>query len=446
MTEFSQGPVMWQAIMAILIFAAAYVCMLIEKWDRTYTALGGALLMIVLGIVPMGKAFSTFANWHALLLFASLTVIAGIMEKTGLIAYAASAIIRKFRLKPFTILLSLSLLVAAISAVLDAFLAIAVIVPILLSATKMLKLSSVPFLIAVVLSANVGGAATLLGNMPNRMIGIAAGLTMGRFLVVLAPLVVILLLIVYVVMWLLYGKKLIVSDSHKRELLSLQPISYLTRDPVLLWGVSIAAVLTLLAFVLQGVLDWKASYIGAVGAAALLALDYKSIIHLVKSRDYRTVVQGVMETQVLFFLGLFIMVGGLAYAGVSGFVAARGLEISQGSIPFLTNLVLWLTSIGSAMMDTIPYVAAMLPVIQHTGFILADVGDISISPLWWSLIIGAAIGGSATLFGSTASMFAAGLAGQNGGGLSHRAYFIVAAPVSLLLLIVATIYFNLFLL
>ncbi|NEW04528.1 hypothetical protein GK047_00630 [Paenibacillus sp. SYP-B3998] len=446
MTEFSQGPVMWQSYMAIIIFAATYICILIEKWSRTYTVLGGALLMVLLGIVPIGKAISTYANWHALIFFISLFIISVVFQKNGLIAYLASAVIRKFRLQPLMIMLGLSLLAAVISAFVDGILAIAIIIPITLSTAKMLKLSPVPFLISIILSANIGGAASLLGNVPNRLIGAAAHLTMGQFLAALAPLVIVMLAVIYIAMWILYGKKMIVSDAHKRELLSLQPKSYLTQDRILLYGGNVVLALTVVAFALQGWLGWKTSYIGAASALVLLALDYKSLWRLVKSKNYRLVLNGLLESQILFFFGLFIMVGGLAYTGASGYVAMRGLEISQGSVPFLSMLVMWLTSFGSAMMDNIPYVAAMVPVIEQTGTLLSGVSDVAITPLWWSLLVGAAVGGSATLLGSTVSMFAAGIAAQDGGGLSQREYLIVAGPLSILLLIVATIYFNFFLL
>ncbi|MBD0381725.1 hypothetical protein ICC18_16500 [Paenibacillus sp. WST5] len=437
---------MWQAILGILIFAAAYVSLLVEKWNRNYTVLGGALLMVLLGIVPIGKAVSTYANWHALILIASLFIISGIFQKTGLIAYSTSAIIHKFRLQPFTIILGLSVLAAVTSALLDALLAVAVIVPVVLKITKMMKLSPVPFLISIVISANIGGAATVLGNIPNRMVGAVEPLTMGQFLIALAPLALIMLGIVYMGLWLFYGKRMIVAETYKREPLNFQPSSYLATDRTLLIGGSAVAAVTLVAFVLQGILGWKASYIGAGGAVALMIVDYKEIVRIMKGKDYRSVLQGVMDSQIVFFFGLFIMAGGLAHAGISGFIAARGLEISQGSVTFLSMLVLWLTSFGSAMMDNIPYVAAMIPVIDHAGEMLSGVNNVPVTPLWWSLLIGAAIGSSATLLGSIAGMFTAGLAEQDGIRFSQRDYFIVAAPLSLVLLIVSTIYINVFLL
>ncbi|KRE36676.1 SLC13 family permease [Paenibacillus sp. Soil724D2] len=446
MTEFSQGPALWQAIAALIIFAAAYVCILIEKWDRMYTALGGALLMIIMGIVPLSKAVTSYANWHVLLLIISLFVISGVFQKTGIIAYSATYILRKFRIQPITILLSLSVLSAIISALLDGLLAIAVLVPILLKTTKLMKLSPVPFLISILLSVNIGGAATLMGNMPNRMIGAAENISAGEMLLKLGPLVIILLALVYLVIWLIYGKKMIVAETYKRELLTLQPSSYLVSDRGFFAGSCLITLLTLIALLLQGVLGWNASYIAACGAVALLALNYKELVQLVKRRDYLSIWQGLKETQLLFFFGLFIMIGGLTYAGITGFIAVRGLEISQGNIPFLSILLLWLTGFGSAMMDYIPYTAAMIPVVDHMGSTLQSAAGIStVSSLWWSLIVGTAIGSGVTLLSSMTSMYAAALSDQEGGGLTHRGYMIVAAPISLLLFIAATIYFKLFL-
>lgn len=446
MTEFSQGPALWQAIAALIIFVAAYVCILIEKWDRMYTALGGAALMLLLGIVPVGKALTTYANWHVIIFLISLFVIASLFQKTGVIAFAASKLIRVFRLQPFTILVSLSILAAVTSALLNALLAIAIIVPILLKTTKMMKLSPVPFLISVILSVNLGGAATLMGNWSNRLIGATEHVTTGQMLLKVGPLVILMLAIVYFTIWFLYGRKMIIPETYKREVLSLQPGAYLAEDRVQFLGGCIIAGATLVAFLLQGILGWQASYIAAGGAVGLLALNYNDLVQLFKKRDYRSVWSGVLETQGLFFLGLFIMVGGLTYAGISGFIAVRGLELSQGSVSFLSILLLWLTGFGSSVVDYVPYTAAMIPVIEHLGTELQSFSQASIQPLWWSIIVGTAIGSGVTLFGSIPNMYAAALTEQEGGGLNARNYFMIAGPISLVLCIVATIYFKLFLL
>lgn len=140
------------------------------------------------------------------------------------------------------------------------------------------------------------------------------------------------------------------------------------------------------------------------------------------------------------------MVGGLTHAGISGFIAVRGLELSQGSVSFLSILLLWLTGFGSSVVDYVPYTAAMIPVIEHLGTEIQSFSQTSIQPLWWSIVVGTAIGSGVTLFGSISNMYAAALTEQEGGGLNSRNYFMVAGPISLVLFIVATIYFKLFLL
>ncbi|GFZ85917.1 membrane protein [Paenibacillus marchantiophytorum] len=447
MMEFSQGPVLWQAIAAVVIFAAAYIFILIERWERMYTALGGAVLMIVLGIVPIGKALTTYANWRVLMLLASLFIIAGLFQKTGLISYGASRMIRKFRLQPFTILVGLSLLTAISSALWDSLVAIAVIVPIVMKTAKMMKVSPVPFLISVLLSAHIGGASTLMGNLPNRLIGEAVDISAADMLLNIGPLSLILLAFVYIVMWFLYGKRMIIAETGKRELLSLQPASYLTDDRTYLIGGSLIASLTLLALLLQNLLGWHASYIAASGAILFSLLNYKSIVGLAKQKDWLAAWITIKDSQLLFFFGLFVMVGGLIHAGFTGLIAVKGLELSQGNVPFLTNLLLWLTAFGSAMMDYIPYTAAMIPVVKDMSNVILSYSSFTTAmPLWWSLLIGTAIGSGVTLLSSTTSMYAAVLSDQEGGGLTQRNYFLVAAPISLLLCIIATIYFNLFLL
>ncbi len=260
MTEFSQGPALWQAIAALIIFAAAYVCILIEKWDRMYTALGGAALMLIIrhcssrqGSYKLRELACSYYFSQAYLLFPAF------FRKQELFLISASHILRKFRLQPLTLLLSFSLLAAIISALLDGLLAVVVIVPILLKTTKMMKLSPVPFLISMLLSVNIGGAATLMGNLPNRMIGAAENIISRGDVNKAVPLVLILLAIVYLVMWLIYRKEVDCSRSRINEsCLRLQPASYLAADRGFLVGSCLITGLTLLALLLQGVLGWNA--------------------------------------------------------------------------------------------------------------------------------------------------------------------------------------------
>lgn len=442
MTEFSLGPALWQAIAALLIFAAAYLCMLIEKWDRLYTALGGAALMLILGIVPLKKALTSYANWPILLFLVSLFIISSLFQKTGIISYLVSSIVRKYRLRALSLIICLSLLAALISALLDSLMAVVVIVPFIIMASKKMRLLPAPFLISMLLSVHIGGAATILGNLPSRLLGASGRVSAGAMFIKLLPLICLLLAIVYLIMWLVYRKKLIAAEAHMRELLSLQPSSYLSTNRGYVLGSSLITGATIVALCLHGVLAWSPAFIAACGAVALLIMNYKDFVNLVKNKEYDAVWHHLKESQLLFFLGLFIMVGGLIYSGITGFVGSRGLELSQGSIPFLSILLLWLTSFGAAMMDNIPFIAAMIPTVDHMEQML----EVSGQPLWWSLIVGTAIGSGVTLISSIASLYAASFTYFDGIKMKQLEYVRVAAPICLLLMLISTLYFKLFLL
>lgn len=442
MTEFSQGPAIWQAVAALIIFAAAYVCILIEKWDRMYTALGGACLMLILGIVPLQKALTSYANWPILIYLVSLFMISSLFQKTGIISYIVSSIVRKYRMRALTLIISLSLLAALISALLDSLMAVVVIVPFIIVASKKMRLLPAPFLISMLLSVHIGGAATIMGNIPSRMLGASGHISSGDMFIKLLPLICVLLAVVYLIMWLIYRKRLVAAEAYMRELLSLKPSSYLSANRGFVLGSSLITGLTIVTLSLHGVLAWSPAYIAASGALALLVMNYKDMLDLIKSKDYGTVWHHLKETQWLFFLGLFIMVGGLTYAGFSGFIGSRGLELSQGSIPFLSILLLWLNSFGAAMMDNIPFIAAMIPIVDHMEQLL----EVSTQTIWWALIVGSGIGSGVTLISSIASLYAASFTYYDGAKLKQSEYVVVAAPICLVLLLISTLYFKLFLL
>ncbi|RTE08266.1 SLC13 family permease [Paenibacillus whitsoniae] len=441
LTEFSQGPVLWQTVAALVIFAAAYLAILIEKWDRTYTALVGAVLMIALGIVPIQKALSGYANWPLVLYIASLFILSALIGQTGVLAYAASGMLRKFRLRPIAVLISVSLLAALVAACFDSLIAVALFVPFLLKTSKMMKITPVPFIISVLISVHIGGAATIMGNLPNRLIAGGGRMTPGQLVLQLAPLVLLLLAVLYLIMWGLYRNKLIVAETYKRELLRLTPSSYLNADRnFVVIGTTVIA-LTLIALMLHRLLGMQPAYVAAIGAVLALAANYKAVVQTAVKKDYRALWHTFRDMQVLYFLGLFIMAGGLTYSGIAGFFAYRGLEMSQGSVSFLSTLLLWLTGFGSAMMDEVPYITAMMPIVDS----IREALEASVQPIWLALIIGSAIGGSATLISSVTNMVAASLSEQEGGGLTQRGYVAVALPVCLILIGVATLYFRLFL-
>jgi Na+/H+ antiporter NhaD/arsenite permease-like protein len=440
MNEFTQGPVMWQTIASVIIFAAAYVLVLAEIWNRTYVALTGAILMLVLGVVPIQKAFAEYINWNALFLLIGLYIISNFFRKTGVFSFLAAHLIGRTAAKPLSLLLILASIAGVGSALFDGLLVIVALVPFTLHAVRILKISSVPFVAAEIVMANIGGMATLIGNTSNRLIGTYAGFTFLHFLTVIGPLVFLFMLVTLTLLGWMYRKQFQVSSDRKKELLRIQASDYLI-DGLLLFRGTIVSVLILLGFLLQGVLGVQSGTIALAGALLIVLVDYKEIGRIFKQRDYERWLHGIIDSQVLFFAGLFIMVGGLIYSGVSGYAAVKWIEITQGSLPFAAMMLLWITGLGSATVDSIPFVAAMLPVLKKTGSAFGQ--D---EALWWSLAMGAGIGGAGSLLGSTMNMVAAGLAQEEGERLTHWQYFKISGMITVLMMALASIYLSVFLL
>jgi Na+/H+ antiporter NhaD/arsenite permease-like protein len=445
MNEFSQGPVLWQTIACILIFAAAYVLILAEVWNRTYIALAGALLMLGLGLVPFQQAFTEYISWNTLFLLAGLYIVSNFFRKTGLFSFVAAHLIRRTSAKPLSVLLLLGLISAVGCAFFDGILVIVALVPFTINAARILKVSSVPFVVAVILMANLGGMATWIGNAPNRLIGTYADFTFVHIIFALGPLVAGLMIVVLASLAWIYRKQFVVAEDRKQHLLSLPTSDYVADRQLLIKG-GIVAGLMLLGFILQGNLRIQAGMIALAGALLICIVDYKDMNRILKQRDYVRLFHGIIDSQFLFFMGLFIMVGGFVNLGVSGFAAARWVEITQGSLPFAALFLLWITGLGSAAVDSIPYTAAMLPIVKEAGQLLGLTSGRSMDALWLALSIGAGIGGGGTLMGSYLNMVAAGIADEEGERLSQWGYFKIAGLLTLLMLVVATIYLNIFLL
>ncbi|MCD1258243.1 hypothetical protein B5M42_005235 [Paenibacillus athensensis] len=445
MTDVTRDPAMWQPICALLIFAAAYVLFVIEKWNRSLVALGGALLALALGLFPLKAGFASYFSGQLLLLLVSMYVISVCLHQTGLLAAAASAIVRKTRARPMAIALWLSLLAALGAALTDALVVIAALTPLSLETAKRLRLSPMPLLVGQIMSACIGGGATLLGSGHSRIIGAAASGSFLHYAAALAPLMALLLLIVLLAVRLLYGRKLLASEANKRELLALQPHDQLAERSVTLPSLLIG-LLVLAALLLSGWLGWQAAYIAAAGAAALAAVQYREWLAPLRSRDYRTALRTVSDSGLIFYFGLLIMAGALGWTGVGRFLADRALELSQGSVPLLSLLTLWLSTLGGAVLEHVPLAAAAATVVQDMGRQLQQAGIGSADPLWWALSAGISLGGGATLLSSYAGMAAAGMASAQSAGFRHVDYVKAALPLSLLLLLVASLYFKLFLL
>ncbi len=417
------------AIAAALIFIAVYAIIISEKIDRTVTALTGAALMVLIGILDQEEAFHKI-DFNTLGLLISMMVIVFITQRTGVFQFLAIKACKVSKGEPWLIIALLSLITGVLSAFLDNVTTILLILPITLSVAKDLRLNPIPFIISEVFASNVGGTATLIGDPPNIMIGAKAGLGFMEFIKNDAPVILPMLFITTVTFVLIYRKQLHTKDEYKKKILELKENEAI-KDHVLLRKCLIVLGLTILGFILHGFLHVESSTVAITGAVVLMLIAKVKIEHVFKEVEWKTI---------FFFAGLFMLVGGIEKAGILKMMAQGVIDLTGGNMFATTLAILWVSAIASAFIDNIPFVATMIPLIQALGTLgISDLG-----PLWWALSLGACLGGNGTIIGASANVIASGMAEEAGYKITFGGYFKVAFPVMLVTIAISTVYLVVF--
>ena len=416
-------------LLAGIIFIIMYVFIASEKINRTVVAMLGSLLMVLTGIITQEKAIHHI-DFNTLGLLIGMMIIVAITGQTGVFNYIAIYAAKVAKGEPKRILIILALITAVCSAFLDNVTTVLLIVPITISITKKLKVDPIPFLITQIIASNIGGTATLIGDPPNIMIGSAVKeLTFLAFIQNLAPIAVINLIVVVGILSFLYRKKLMAQDSLKAEIMKLEPEAEIKDRRLLKKSLGIL-MLTLLGFFMHQSLNLESSTIALTGGFLLLATVGK------KHNFIESVLEKIEWGTIFFFIGLFIAVGALIETGIIKQIALYCFEITKGEVLETSLLVLWLSAIISAFLDNIPFVATMIPLIFDMG----NMGIVNLEPIWWSLALGACLGGNGTIIGASANLIVAAMAAEKGHNISFVKYLKVGFPVMLLTILISTIY------
>ncbi len=409
--------------LGLAIFVGTYVLIATERIHKTLAALAGGVLMVLLGIVSQEQAFEEI-DFNVIFLLAGMMILAGILRKTGVFGWLAVRAARLAGGDPYRILVVLSLITAVASAFLDNVTTVVLVGPITLFLAARLGMNPFPFLVSEILASNIGGAATLIGDPPNILIGSAAGLDFGEFLVVMAPLSVILL-IVYLVAarWLFRG--LLDADPDLRaSFLELDERAMITQ-PGLLRRSLVVLGLTLVGFLLHGALHLEPATIALAGAVVLMIVARENPDEILREVEWPTL---------FFFIGLFMLVAGVIEIGLIEAVASTIDDVTGGALAATSLLMLWISAVLSAIVDNIPYTATMIPVVAQLSE--AQPND----ALWWALAMGADLGGNATLIGASANVILAGMAEREGHPISFGQFLRFGLPVTLGTMVIATAY------
>ncbi|ORT99356.1 Na+/H+ antiporter NhaD type [Anaerovibrio sp. JC8] len=414
---------------AVVIFVAAYALIISEKVHRTIVGIVGAMLMILCGILSQEVAIHHI-DFNTLGLLIGMMTIVNITAETGLFNFLAIWAAQRVKANPMKLLLALALLTAVCSALLDNVTTVLLTVPVTFSITAQLKVDVKPFLIAQILASNIGGTATLVGDPPNIMIGSAVGLSFLDFIIHLTLPAIIIFIVTVFLLEMIYGKSLHTTPELQEQVMKLNAGKQISNKPLMKKCLAVLA-LTMSLFVAHSALGLESATAALSGAGLLLLITF--------TRDEEMIakVLGKVEwTAIFFFAGLFILVGGLVETGVIKWLAEEGIKITHGSVEGTAILILWMSAIASAFVDNIPFVATMIPLIKDMG----AMGLNNLEPMWWSLALGACLGGNGTLIGASANVVVASMAAQHGRQISFIGFMKIAFPLMILSIIISTAY------
>ncbi|ADL43094.1 Citrate transporter [Caldicellulosiruptor obsidiansis OB47] len=413
-------------ILAIVIFLLVYAFIVTEKIHRTIIALFGAGILLVFKIVSYEYAIHHAIDFNTLGLLIGMMIIVFITKRTGIFEYIAVKQVKLSKGNLIVMMILLSVVTAVASAFLDNVTTVLLIIPIVLSITEDLNISPLPFAISIIFASNVGGTATLIGDPPNIMIGSKAGLSFMDFVNNLTPAIFIILIITVLIFALIFKKQLKVDEELKEFFLKIDESEYIKDKKLLVKSLFVLG-LTIVGFILHDKLKLESSTIALFGASFLL---------LISGVDVKEVLEEVEWTTIFFFIGLFIIVGGLEITGVIDILAKAMLNITHNNPLLTTIVILWGSAIFSAFVDNIPFTATMIPLILE----MQKLGHLDVQPLWWALSLGACLGGNGTIIGASANVVTSGLLEEKGYRLSFGEFFKYAFPTMILTIILSTVY------
>ena len=415
----------------------AYVFIALEKIPKMTIALLGGAITIVLGLVSQSKTldglinpnyFINFIDFNVIFLLVAMMIIVAITTKSGVFNWLANELLKFTKGHPVKILFALGIFTAFVSAFLDNVTTVILIMPITFAIAKKLEIDPVPYLLTEVFASNIGGTATLIGDPPNIIIGSAGGLTFMDFLKELTPVVVIILLIVVSVLALVFKNKLHADQDKMNAVAQIDNSGTITNKNLMLRSTIVLA-LVILGFMLHDMIHLETCVVAMLGASFLLIFE--------KPND---ILKDVEWNTIFFFIGLFIIIGGLEASGGIKLMAQWILDVTKGSQAATSMIILWASGIISGVIDNIPYTATMAPMLVE---IEKTMGEAYTFPLWWALSLGACLGGNMTIIGAAANVIVSENAYKEGHPISFMRFLKYGVIVVAISLIVSTVYIYL---
>ena len=412
-----------QQIIAIVIFLVTMAAVMTEKVHRAVAAMAGAVLMILFHILDLSDCVS-HVDVNTLGVLVGMMIFVAVVKQSGIFEYVAIKSAKLAKGKPWRIMVSFVLITAILSAFLDNVTTVLLVGPMTLAITGILKINPVPYMISEILASNMGGTATLIGDPPNIMIGSAAGLGFSDFLVNTGVPVAIILALTLLCFRFLYVKEMQVDQEAMDKVMSLDE-NVAIHDKTLMIKSLIVMALVVLGFILHSQTGIESGVVALTGAVIIL---------LIGKQDAEDIILSVEWSTILFFIGLFVVVGGLQEVGVINMLAQMMVNATQGNMVMSLLIVLWASAFISAFLDNIPFVATMIPLILTMGQ-----SGMNITPLWWALSLGACLGGNGTLIGASANVVLSSISTKNGYPITFKSFTKIGFPIMLMSIVVSTV-------
>lgn len=408
---------------SIIIFLLVILSIITEKIDRTVAAISGAVLMIIANVLTLDKSIS-YIDFNTIGVLLGMMIVVSIVKNSGLFEYIAIYTAKKSKGNPWRIMVYFILITAILSALLDNVTTVLLVGPMTIVICQILKVNPVPFLMTEIIASNVGGTSTLIGDPPNIMIGSAANLSFSDFITNLGFVVIVILISLIICFKLIYGKE-INNGTNEVAITSLDENKAI-QDKPLLYKSIIVLFLILLGFIFHSKLNIESSIIALSGACIMLIIGKQDAVEIINSVEWSTII---------FFIGLFIVVGGISESGVIKSLASYLIKLTNGNTTYAMCIILWVSAIISSFLDNIPFVATLIPLI-----LTMQTQGMNVMPLWWATSLGACLGGNGTLIGASANVVLANIGEKHGYDISFKRYFRLGFPVMLLTIFISTIY------
>jgi len=416
-------------IIAVGIFVVSYIAIISEKFNRMVIALMGGLLMVLFQVINQEEALGS-VDFNTLGLLIGMMIIVGIIKRTGLFQYIAIRSAKVAKGEPWPIALLFAVITMVASALLDNVTTVLLLAPVTFVITETLEVNPIPFMIPMIFASNIGGTATIIGDATTIMVGSATHFSFVEFSQNMIPVAVIAIITVLTYFSFIYKGKIKVSDHAKMMVFKLDESRAISDKPLMYKSIAVLG-LVIFGFIMHQALSIETATVALFGATLLL---------LISDIDPEELLMEIEWNTIFFFIGLFILVGALEKVGLIEMLAQNIITLTGGNLYLTSILILWVSAILSAFLDNVPFVTAMIPLIKSMSLI----GGMNSPVLWYVLVAGACMGGNGTLIGASCNVIIGGMLNKRGNKIDFMAYFKVAFPGMLLIMLVLTGYFTVF--